>query len=38
MPLADSIDSGKRILTAGRDIPWLLRPWVERTPDRDFLV
>lgn len=38
MFLADSIDLGKRILTEGRDIPWLLRQWVERTPDRDFLV
>lgn len=38
MPLGDSIDSGKRIQTVGRDIPWLLRQWVERTSDRVLLV
>jgi carnitine-CoA ligase len=36
--LAARIDATKWALAAGRDVPWLLSQWVERAPDKPFLV
>lgn len=38
MTLPSDIDTARARMTTGRDIPWLLRQWAERTPDKTFLV
>ena len=38
MTLHADIDTARALMTTGRDIPWLLRQWAERTPDKTFLV
>lgn len=38
MTLATTIDDARRAMVEGRDIPWLLRSWVERVPDKPFLI
>jgi crotonobetaine/carnitine-CoA ligase len=38
LSLSSAIDTARRLVTAGRDVPWLLRHWAERTPDKTFLV
>jgi len=36
--LAASLDQSRWSMFEGRDVPWLLRQWVERTPHKPFLV
>ncbi len=38
MNLAESIRSAKLAMELGRDLPWLLRSVVEKSPDKAFLV
>ncbi|MBT6096473.1 MAG: AMP-binding protein [Rhodospirillaceae bacterium] len=38
MSLKQSIEQSQKFLVEGRDIPWLLNTWAERTPDKAFLV
>ncbi|MBL8345920.1 MAG: AMP-binding protein [Rubrivivax sp.] len=38
MTVHADIDTARARMTTGRDIPWLLRQWAERTPDKTFLV
>lgn len=38
MTLQSAIDTARGLMTSGRDLPWLLRHWAERTPDKPFLV
>jgi carnitine-CoA ligase len=38
VPLSQSIEQSHKAMVEGRDVPWLLRQWVERTPDNPFLV
>lgn len=38
MGLAADIDVSRQMRQEGRDIPWLLAQWVERTPDKPFLI
>lgn len=38
MNLAESIRDAKYLMTSGRDIPWLLRQWVARQPQKPFLA
>ncbi len=36
--LKQSIEHSHHGLVEGRDVPWLLNQWVERTPDKTFLI
>jgi len=36
--LSQSIEQSHRAMVEGRDVPWLLNQWVERTPDKPFLI
>ena len=38
MTLLSSIDQAKQFMEVGRDIPTLLESWVQRTPDKPFLI
>ena len=38
MSLKSAIDAARPLMTGGRDVPWLLRQWAERSPDKPFLV
>ncbi len=38
MSLHASIDIARDLMTAGRDVPWLLAQWAERRPEKPFLV
>lgn len=38
MTEADNLLSAKQLMTAARDIPWLLAQWAERAPHKVFLV
>lgn len=38
MDLKRQIDSTRRLALAGQDVPWLLRQWAERAPDKPFLI
>ena len=38
MSLSTSIEQSHRAMVEGRDIPWLFDQWVERTPDKTFLI
>ncbi len=38
MPLRTDIDSARQMMLQGRDLPWLLAQWVERAPDKPFLI
>ena len=38
MPLSQSIEQSHKAMVEGRDVPWLLNLWVERTPDNPFLI
>jgi len=36
--LSQSIEHSHKAMIEGRDVPWLLNQWVERTPDKPFLI
>jgi len=36
--LSTSIEQSHRAMVEGRDVPWLFNQWVERTPDKIFLI
>jgi len=36
--LIESLELSHRAMVEGRDIPWLLSQWVEKTPDKPFLI
>ncbi len=38
MTLLSAIEQSHKAMVEGRDIPWLLRQWVERTPDQPFMI
>ncbi|MDF2366726.1 AMP-binding protein [Sneathiella sp.] len=38
MSLIDTITQSHKSMVEGRDIPWLLRQWVERCPDKPFII
>jgi crotonobetaine/carnitine-CoA ligase len=38
MTLDGQIDTSLIQSMAGLDVPWLLRQWSERTPDKPFLI
>ncbi|MEX1036424.1 MAG: AMP-binding protein [Sneathiella sp.] len=38
MTLFSAIEQSHKAMVEGRDVPWLLRQWVERTPDKPFLI
>lgn len=38
MTLLNSIEQSHKSMVEGRDVPWMLRQWVERTPDNPFLI
>jgi len=38
MNLSNSITQSHLAMVEGRDVPWLLEQWVEKTPDKPFLV
>lgn len=38
MTLITAIETSHRALVEGRDVPWMLRQWVEKTPDNPFMI
>lgn len=38
MSLIETIAQSHKSMVEGRDIPWLLRQWVERCPDKPFII
>jgi crotonobetaine/carnitine-CoA ligase len=38
MSLQSAIDAARGLMASGRDLPWLLRYWAERAPDKPFLL
>ena len=38
MTLQSAIETARGLMISGRDLPWLLRHWTERMPDKPFLV
>ena len=38
MTLIAAIEQSHKAMIEGRDVPWLLRQWVERTPDQPFII
>ena len=38
MTLQDTINHSHQRMVTGRDVPWILRQWTERTPDKLFLI
>ena len=38
MLLNDALDASRRQVMLGMDIPWLLDDWVERSPDKPFMI
>jgi carnitine-CoA ligase len=38
MALRESIDTARTLMTEGRDVPWLLRQWAQRSPEKTFLI
>jgi len=38
MKLISTIEKSHKTVVEGRDVPWLLRQWVERSPDKTFLI
>src|SRR5690606_16102864 len=38
MSLIGKIEQSHKTMVEGRDIPWLLRQWAERCPDKPFLI
>jgi carnitine-CoA ligase len=38
MTLQDTINHSHQRMVTGRDVPWILRQWTERTPDKPFLI
>jgi len=38
MSLHQAISAARQMMSEGRDVPWLLRQWVERTPEQVYLV
>ncbi len=36
--LPDAIDQSHQAMVEGRDVPWLLQQWVERVPDKSFMI
>ncbi|MCR9212371.1 MAG: AMP-binding protein, partial [Proteobacteria bacterium] len=38
MNLLNSIQQSHKSMVEGRDVPWMLRQWVERTPENPFMI
>ena len=38
MSLSTDIENASKMMTEGRDVPWLLNQWATRTPDKTFLA
>ncbi|MCF8466407.1 MAG: AMP-binding protein [Sneathiella sp.] len=38
MTLISSIEQSHKVMVEGRDVPWLLNQWAERTPDKPFMI
>ncbi len=38
MSLLTSIEQSHKSMVEGRDVPWMLRQWVEKTPDNPFMI